>query len=712
MMKKILILTLFVSATMQLFAQCPASKYGIVPVWPQQWSFADKEAWYADMSQRGMGYSHSIYTWQDLDLIIENAQLNTHIDYIQHLKDDYGFKFHLLLRNPSLTYDALPAEYAGMTYEDDEMAQAFYDFCIYLVDNFANVLDYLTIGGEADEYFELYPNQLDEYVAILSNVADYIHTNYPNIKFATTLTLYHGVLENSELFQQTKGFSDMVSVTYWPINSDFTVMENAVELIPQTILDLISAADGKPIIIKEAGLPSSEIIGSSEQMQVEFLEGLVLNTMHIDQIEIVGWDFLADYNQAAIDYWVNFQQIYTPEFREYIGTLGLMDTLANEKPAYELYLNLLETVCEFNLNSIYDSIYFDQQFRTYLVHKPANYIEREEIPLLVALHGGFGNAYNLQDQSQLSIKADEENFMVVYPEGVSGQFGISSWNAGWCCGYASSNIVDDVGFINALLDTLIDKYSIDTTRIYATGISNGGFMSYRLACELSDRIAAIAPVAASMSMPNCNPARPVPIISFHSYLDTNVPYLGGVGTGTSGHYNPPQDSVLNAWSGKNICTNTQDTIVDNAEYTKVLWTDCNCGTEISYYITTDGGHSWHGGNPTQIGDPVSEYINANDLMWEFFQQHTLNCTITRLNKPSSDSNFEIYPNPVNNILSIKFPESTSGRIKILDITGKQLIEKSDIENIATLNISSFKTGIYIIEIQTDSEVFTTKIIKE
>ncbi|MDA0732920.1 MAG: hypothetical protein O2837_08720 [Bacteroidetes bacterium] len=196
---------------------------------------------------------------------------------------------------------------------------------------------------------------------------------------------------------------------------------------------------------------------------------------------------------------------------------------------------------------------------------------------------------------------------------------------GDCCGFASTNNIDDVGFIDSLLNTLTNQYSIDTNRIYATGISNGGFMSYRLACELSDKIAAIAPVASSMLMDVCNPTRPIPIIQFHSYFDSNIPHLGGVGSGFSSHYNPPIDSILNVWSNSNSCSNINDTIITNSQYTFKKWTNCNCSSEIHYYITQDGGHSWPGGIQTNTGDPTSSFINANNLMWDFFQQHTLNC---------------------------------------------------------------------------------------
>lgn len=349
-MKRFIVFIAVVVFNTAIYGQCPKTKYGIVPVWPQGWTLADKENWYQTMSDKGMGYLHSIYTWVELDQVINNGQLNAHIDYIQHLKDDYNFSFHLLLRNPSITYNAVPTAYQGMTFEDTVFTNAFYDFSISMIDSFANVLDYLTIGGESDHYFELHPSEMDEYVNVLSNIADYVHTNYSHIKFATTLTLYHGVLDNDTLWQSTKGFSDMLSVTYWPLEQDFTVLSTAISDMPQVISDLINAADGKPIIIKEAGLPSSTLSNSSELLQAQFVEELIRNTVNINQIEIVGWDFLADYNQAAIDYWVNFQQIYSPEFRTYIGSLGLLDTLGNAKPAYTSYLNMLDSVC--NITSI------------------------------------------------------------------------------------------------------------------------------------------------------------------------------------------------------------------------------------------------------------------------------------------------------------------------------------------------------------------------
>ncbi len=359
----------------------------------------------------------------------------------------------------------------------------------------------------------------------------------------------------------------------------------------------------------------------------------------------------------------------------------------------------------------YDSIPHGGMDRTYLLHLPTGYDGMTELPLVLAMHGGFGNAYSIEYQSKLSIKADTENFIVVYPEGVvGGVLNISSWNAGWCCGYASNSNVDDVGFIDALLDTLINLYAVDTNRIYATGMSNGGFMSYRIGCELSERIAAIAPVAASMSIVDCNPSRPVPVMDFHSYIDTHIPFDGGIGSGPSNHYNPPQDSVLNVWAENSNCVHLNDTIVHNAQYTFITWTSGDCNSEVQHYITQDGGHSWPGGLQTAIGDSVSNYINATDLLWSFFQQHSLECsTLSLHSEPAENNSVLVYPNPTNGIIKIQsdyYDEQME--ISVFNLTGQK---RFSVKNKTEIDISHLKKGTYFIKIKMNETIIMKRIIK-
>ncbi|MEO8589485.1 MAG: PHB depolymerase family esterase [Flavobacteriales bacterium] len=319
-----------------------------------------------------------------------------------------------------------------------------------------------------------------------------------------------------------------------------------------------------------------------------------------------------------------------------------------------------------------DSINVGGLERTYTVRLPSAYDGVTPLPLVIAMHGGFGSGLQLEQQSLLTVKGEEAGFIVVYPDGVASPLGIRSWNAGWCCGYSSTNSIDDVGFIDSLLDTLENELAIDTLRIYATGMSNGGFLSYRLACELSDRIAAIAPVAASMSMTDCAPARSMPVIAFHSYLDESVPYLGGIGTGISAHYNPPLDSVQNAFASHAACAVLNDTLQDDVEMTVISWHECDCAQEVLTYMTHDGGHSWPGGVQSPIGDPTSTVIDADDLMWAFFQQYTLDCALPA-GAPALPglSGLAVYPNPTADAWRVVLPvDQGATRLRLFDAMGR------------------------------------------
>lgn len=258
----------------------------------------------------------------------------------------------------------------------------------------------------------------------------------------------------------------------------------------------------------------------------------------------------------------------------------------------------------------------DGEKREYLLHVPDSYTGDSPVSLIIALHGGTGNAKNIEEQSGLPDYSDEMGFIACFPDGLH-----RTWNGGGCCGKAMKKDIDDVGFLSKLIDELLDEYHIDPDRVYVTGISNGAYMSYRAACELSDKIAAIAPVAGSMNV-DCQPSQPVSIIHFHSYEDSNIPFDGGIGDGISDHYNPPLDSVLGAWAGWNECSveTTGSGIIDGVDYW--AWTNCSDSTEIQLHISEDGGHSWPGGSkPRDKADAPSALINANEMMWEFFQQH-------------------------------------------------------------------------------------------
>ena len=193
--------------------------------------------------------------------------------------------------------------------------------------------------------------------------------------------------------------------------------------------------------------------------------------------------------------------------------------------------------------------------RSYRVHVPVGFNNTRPTPVVLAFHGGGSNAEQMVSFSGLSQKADQGKFIVVYPNGTGRLPAALTWNGGICCGHAKENNVDDVAFVRALLDDLEQAVQIDHQRVYATGMSNGAILVYRLASELSECIAAIAPVAGTMGIPTCNPGRPVPVIHFHGTADESIPFQGGKGPKSLADINFfSVEHSISAWIKANGCT--------------------------------------------------------------------------------------------------------------------------------------------------------------
>jgi polyhydroxybutyrate depolymerase len=169
--------------------------------------------------------------------------------------------------------------------------------------------------------------------------------------------------------------------------------------------------------------------------------------------------------------------------------------------------------------------------RSYLVHIPQKYDREKPTPVVLVYHGGGSNAEVMVRFSGMDMQADTSGFIAVYPHGTGRLEKVLTFNGGNCCGYAMRSKVDDVEFTRRLLDDLATITNVDSKRVFATGMSNGGIITYRLASELSDRIAAIAPVGGPMGTETCNPNRPVAVMHFHGTDDENAPFKGGKGKG-------------------------------------------------------------------------------------------------------------------------------------------------------------------------------------
>ena len=267
------------------------------------------------------------------------------------------------------------------------------------------------------------------------------------------------------------------------------------------------------------------------------------------------------------------------------------------------------------------SISFDGLERTYNFHMPIEYDPSQKIPIVLVFHGFGLDAEEMMRITGFNDMADEEGFVVVYPNGTGEK---KSWNGGECCGEAAVKNINDVGFVGALITDLDSIINADLDRIYATGFSNGAIFAYRLACELANQIAAIGPVAATQALQDvqsCTPQRAIPIIHFHGTNDKLNPYNGG--TIRSGVEFISVKDAQNFWVEINNCSTPPDQI-ESGNISLDLYANCSQGSSLEFYSIIDGEHAWPGGEAVtgEIGQPNME-ISATELMWEFFRFHPL-----------------------------------------------------------------------------------------
>ncbi len=260
--------------------------------------------------------------------------------------------------------------------------------------------------------------------------------------------------------------------------------------------------------------------------------------------------------------------------------------------------------------------------RQYDLFVPSSYTPGKPSPLVFNFHGFTANPEGQDWLSLMSNLAEEAGFILATPKG-SGNEEFLSWNAGECCGQAVLENVNDVAFTSDMIDRISAEYCVDPSRIYATGMSNGAFLSYRLACELADRIAAIGPVAGVTVVDPCLPSRPVPIISFHGTDDLLVWYGGGV------YESAPR--TIARWSMRNGCSREIETVYQKGNVRCDSYRKCKGDATVELCTIDGGGHTWPGGRDMSLLAPytfglegeTTRDINASRAMWEFFQKHPM-----------------------------------------------------------------------------------------
>lgn len=367
-----------------------------------------------------------------------------------------------------------------------------------------------------------------------------------------------------------------------------------------------------------------------------------------------------------------------------------------------------------------DSIVHQGFQRKYMVHLPPQFTVENQRPLVLSLHGGSGNMVNAQGFSQLNPVADANDFVVAWPQG----YGIASPGFSWADGRNTSADqagIDDVGFIERLIDSLIIQFNIDTSRIFLCGFSNGGFMVQRIACELPDRFAAMASLGASMDtlrFQSCNPTKPIPMAFFNGTSDPAMPFLGGPMQNPQVTPVVPVDSAVQFWVQHNNCQTAlpvyefPDTFPDD-NCTAELYTfiNCDCQADVWFYKLINGGHTWPGvyiASQASVLGNTNRDISGSDELWEFFSQHSL-CNIplaSVTSKPASSVN--IHPNPVQSEFQLQVSDQQSFHVVIQNSQGQIVLQKT---NSNTIDISDFKQGVYFLNVITSSNRFTKRIIK-
>lgn len=263
--------------------------------------------------------------------------------------------------------------------------------------------------------------------------------------------------------------------------------------------------------------------------------------------------------------------------------------------------------------------------RDYRLYVPPGLDARERVPLMIVLHGGGGWGAQIEDMSRMDSQADAAGFLVAYPNGTKGLIGYT-WNGGDCCGVAMRKESDDVAFISALIDELVERQRVDPDRVYVTGISNGGIMAHRIGCELSTKVAGIAPIAGALMVNECRPAEPIDVIFFHGTADQSVQVGGNFSKKSQPRRAfPPLQAQIDQWRKLNRCPDKGEVTYDKGEVQCRTYGPCAEGTEVTVCMISGGGHTWPGGKPImerQLGKTTSD-ISANEAMWNFFQDTQL-----------------------------------------------------------------------------------------
>jgi len=371
---------------------------------------------------------------------------------------------------------------------------------------------------------------------------------------------------------------------------------------------------------------------------------------------------------------------------------------------YITVLLLLLGFCfsSFAQQTINASITHDGIQRNYILYIPELYDGSSDVPLVLNFHGFGSNANEQMFYGDFRDIADTEGFLLVHPEGTT-FIGNQFWNVGFP---GLSSTVDDVGFTEALIDELATLYAIDLDRVYATGMSNGGFMSFLLACQLSEKIAAVASVTGSVTQDtfdDCNAQHPIPVLQIHGTDDGVVLYNGN-------NLSIPIADVISYWVDYNNCETTPTTttlpdvdVSDGSTVEHSVYEDGDNGITTEHIKVIGGGHTWPGSVINTAG--TNQDIDASMEIWLFFSRYDIN-------GPLSVNEFDniqvnIYPNPTQSKINLSLNYSKDIYYELISPLGQQLMTGTITSSNEEIDISHLPSNIYFLKV--GNQVF--KVLK-
>ena len=356
--------------------------------------------------------------------------------------------------------------------------------------------------------------------------------------------------------------------------------------------------------------------------------------------------------------------------------------------------------------------------REYRLYVPAIYTRTTgAVPLLLNLHGYGSNNLEQENYGDFRAIADTANFLVVHPNGVFDAANNRNWNTFGPRGTG----VDDVAFLSALIDTLASRYRVDLNRVYSTGMSNGGFMSYELACQLGNRVAAIASVTGSMTagrLAGCTGTRPVPVLEIHGTADLTVPYTGG----TLLQF-VAIPTLLNSWVQRNGCNPTPTVTAvpdintaDGCTAERSVWSGGRNGSVVEHFRIIGGGHTWPG-SAFPIG-VTNQDISASREAWRFLRRYRLSTLLPTRGAVVSAAapRLLLLPNPATDHLRLDAGQPLSAEaLTVHDAVGRRLAATARLlpDGRLELATATWPAGIYHLAVALpDGQVLHQKLLKQ